>query len=220
MGKSTDIRVTGARLYFIPIQNRVPLKFGPETVTSVTCARACVQVADRQGRAAEGWGETPLSVQWVWPSKLPYEPRLATLKEFCRRLANAWAGFSLFGHPIEVGQDFQEQVLPRLWREIDPVASKLSSGGASGLASGPIEGSPVALPPRAGEGLPWLGALVCCSVFDQALHDAYGVLHRLPVYSTYCADWMTRDLAAFLQPATGTSVSFRNRYPQDFLLTR
>src|SRR6266404_5379481 len=150
MGKSTDIRVTGARLYFIPIQNRVPLKFGPETVTSVTCARACVRVADRQGRAAEGWGETPLSVQWVWPSKLAYEPRLATLKEFCRSLADGWSGFGQFGHPIEIGHDFQEQVLPRVWREAGPVTSKISSSGTSGLASRPIEGSPAALPQRAG----------------------------------------------------------------------
>src|SRR5438132_2031351 len=107
MAKPTDIRVVAARLYFIPIQNRVPLKFGPETVTSVTCARACVRVADGRGRAAEGWGETPLSVQWVWASKLPYEPRLEMLKRFCVMLAEAWVEFDVSGHPIEVGHDFQ-----------------------------------------------------------------------------------------------------------------
>ena len=122
MSKATDIRVAGARLYFIPIQMRVPLKFGPETVTSVTCARACVRVADRQGRTAEGWGETPLSVQWVWPGKLAYEPRLETLKRFCVMLAEAWTGFEVFGHPIEVGHEFQEQILPRLLQETNLVA--------------------------------------------------------------------------------------------------
>ena len=68
---------------------RVPLKFGAETVTSVTCARACVRVVDSKGRTAEGWGETPLSVQWVWPSRLPYERRLETLRQFCVTLAGA-----------------------------------------------------------------------------------------------------------------------------------
>ena len=39
-----DIQVTGADLRFLPIKTRVPLKFGAETLDSVTCARARVQV--------------------------------------------------------------------------------------------------------------------------------------------------------------------------------
>ena len=38
MAKSTDVRVTSATLYFLPVTTRVPLKFGTETLTSVTCA--------------------------------------------------------------------------------------------------------------------------------------------------------------------------------------
>src|SRR5437867_12678513 len=102
MGKPTDIRTIGATLYFLPVQTRVPLKFGPETLTTVTCARACVQVADGQGRKAEGWRETPLSVQWVWPSSLAYEERHAALKEFCVELAELWASVRSPGHPIEL----------------------------------------------------------------------------------------------------------------------
>ena len=108
MLKPTDIRVTSAALHFLPVRTRVPLKFGPETLTSVTCARARVRVEDRRGRSAEGWGETPLSVQWVWPSRLPYEPRHAALKAFCVRLARAWTDFGAFGHPLELGWDFQQ----------------------------------------------------------------------------------------------------------------
>ena len=40
MGKATDIRTVGAALYFLPVQTRVALKFGAETLTHVTCARA------------------------------------------------------------------------------------------------------------------------------------------------------------------------------------
>src|SRR5712671_3600190 len=200
MSKPSDIRVVGARLYFLPIKTRVPLKFGPETVTCVTCARACLRVADRQGRIAEGWGETPLSVQWVWASKLPYEPRLETMKRFCTELAKAWAGFDVFGHPIEVGHDFQEQVLPCLWRKLNQVPLELPTGDAGAPASSGIESCPAALPRHSGEPMPWLAALVCCSVFDQALHDAFGQIHHRPVYSTYGSEWISRDLAAFLEP--------------------
>jgi len=170
----------------------VPLKFGAEITTSVTCARACSVVADAQGRSAVGWGETPLSVQWVWPSRLAYEPRLTALKEFCRRLAEASAGLDASGHPMEIGHDFQEQVLPKLLAAFNG--------------------------PRSGEQVPWLAALVCCSAFDLALHDAYGQLVGRPVYETYCSEFMNRDLAAFLEPAASASVSFRGKFPADFLV--
>src|SRR5882762_9219206 len=113
--RSTDVRVKAVRLYFLPIKTRVPLKFGPETTTSVTCARACVTVADHHGRHAEGWGETPLSVQWVWPSALGYEVRHGVVKEFCLLLAKEWSSFPATGHPMEIGHEFQEQVLHRVW---------------------------------------------------------------------------------------------------------
>src|SRR5450759_4732255 len=115
MPKPTDVRVVGAALFFLPVQTRVPLKFGPETLTTVTCARVRLTVTDGHGRTAEGWGETPLSVQWVWPSRQPYEPRHRQLKDLCAQLTAAWASFAVQGHPLEIGHDFQEQRLPELW---------------------------------------------------------------------------------------------------------
>src|SRR5690348_17093397 len=88
--KRSDIRPIGAALYFLPIQTRLPLKFGPETLTHVTCARVCLKVANQNGETAEGWGETPLSVQWVWPESTPYESRHDALKKFCIRVAESW----------------------------------------------------------------------------------------------------------------------------------
>lgn len=195
MSKATDVRVCGVKLYFLPVQTRVPLKFGPETLTSVTCARGCVTVEDRNGRRAIGWGETPLSVQWVWPGTLAYAPRHERLKTFTEKLAVAWCEFAAWGHPIELGHDFQEEVLPGLWSE--------ANAGAGSET----------------EPMPWLAALVCCSVFDQALHDAFGNLLGVPTYATYRAEFMTRDLAAFLEPVTGTDVAFKGAFPDRFLVS-
>ena len=190
MSRPAIHRITAVRLYFIPVATRVPLKFGPETLTSVTCARVALQVVDQQGNRAEGWGETPLSVQWVWPSSLPYEGRHNALKRFSQALASAWLGFEAAGHPMEIGHSFQEQVLKGLLKQ---------------WASEP-------------EPMPWLAALVCSSPFDIALHDAFGKLVGRPVYETYGPDFLRSDLAEFLQPAEGGPASFRNRYPKDFFL--
>src|SRR3977135_3794674 len=108
MSKPTNIRVIGTTLYFLPVQTRVPLKFGAETVTEVTCVRVRVRVTNRQGQTAEGWGETPLSTQWVWPSALPLAHRTKALKGFCVELARTWAEFADQGHPMEVGHHFLE----------------------------------------------------------------------------------------------------------------
>ena len=196
MGKATDIGTVGAALYFLPVQTRVALKFGAETLTQVTCARACVKVSDEQGRTAEGWGETPLSVQWVWPSATAYEERHAALKAFCLELADLWASIRTRGHPIELGHGFLETVLP---------------GWLQGFNQRHRRGR---------EPMPWLAALVCCSPFDLAVHDAYGQLHGCPTYETYHAGFMNRDLGCYLRSAQQSGVSFQGKYPADFLTAR
>src|SRR5438270_6948029 len=114
MPKPTDVRPIAATLHLLPITTRMPLKFGPEVTTEVTCARVRLTVADGRGTTAVGWGETPLSVQWVWPGTLPYRERHDELVRFCRSLVDAWAGFDAVGHPIEVGHAFLERALPGL----------------------------------------------------------------------------------------------------------
>ena len=191
--KKTDIRAVGTALYFLPVETRVPLKFGPETLTSVTCSRVKMTVADRSGKTAEGWGETPLSVQWVWPGSLTYQERHEALKAFSVQLAEAWAGFDVEGHPMEVGYAFQEKKLKNMLADFN---SKR----------------------RDSEPMPWLAALVCCSAFDIALHDAYGILHGVPVYETYNSKYMNSDLSCFLTPADDAAVSFVGKYPEDFFV--
>jgi L-alanine-DL-glutamate epimerase-like enolase superfamily enzyme len=108
----SDIRPIASELFFLPVATRVPLKFGHETLTTVICARVRLTVQGSDGRRADGWGETPLSVQWTWPSALPYQARLDALKDLCMRLAREWAEFDVTGHPIEIGSAFARDMLP------------------------------------------------------------------------------------------------------------
>lgn len=194
MPKPSDVRVVHARLHLLPVQTRVPLKFGAETLTQVTCARVCLTVADRAGRTAEGWGETPLSVQWGWPSTLPYAARFEAMTELCRGLTRAWPAFGEAGHPLELGWDFIEHRLPALVTEMKKE--------------------------RRREPMPRLAALICASAFDLALHDAYGTLLGRPTYATYTGEFLNRDLAAFLEAEPDAEADFRGRFPADFLQPR
>ena len=186
------LRVVGATLYFLPIRTRVPLTFGGETLTEVTCLRVLLAIEDASGRRAHGWGETPLSVQWVWPSPRPYAERSAALRCFSHVVGAAWSACASTGHPLEVGHAFLTVQLPDI------------------LARFNREHSP-------GEPLPWLAALLCCSAFDLALHDAYGTLLHLPVYTTYDARHLGSDLACFLA-SDQPGVSFAGTYPADYLV--
>ena len=193
-GLSTDVIVRDAALYFLPVKTRVPLKFGPETLTSVVCARASVRVEGRDGRSAFGWGETPLSVQWVWPSSVPYQERNEALQRFCAEVTRAWRDQPVWGHPIEIGHAFLSERLPELLRRFNDKERK-------GL-----------------EPMPYLAGLVCTSLLDIATHDAYGVLHELDIYETYNKEFLNRDLSFYLEPEAESGVDFRGLYPADFLV--
>lgn len=195
MPRPTDLRPVATTVYFLPLRFRVPLKFGQETITSGTCARVRLRVRTSRGEF-DGWGETPLSAAWVWPSSLTFEEREGALKAFTLDLAAAWARFDATGHALEVGHDFQEHALPGLLRHFNATRRP-------GL-----------------EPMPWLAALVCCSAFDLALHDACGHAANRPVYETYGPDFLSRDLASYLRPAAGRGVSFAARHPADFLSAR
>ncbi len=179
--------VGAAHLYYLPVATRVPLKFGPEVTTSVICARASVELSGAGARRAVGWGETPLSVHWVWPSALPYAERLQALRGLTEAIARAWPQQAEPGHPLEIGQRFIRGRLPALLAD----ANRMRPPGAE---------------------VPWLAALVCASAFDLATHDAYGKLLGCPTYATYRPEYLGSDLAALLDDP-----AFAGRYPCDYL---
>lgn len=190
--KKTDIRVIAAEVYFLPVTMRVPLKFGPETVTSAVCLRVKVRVQDREGREACGWGETPLSVSWVWPSTLSVSERARRMEEFSITLAQKLESCDLIGHPMEIGSDFIHGLLAKTLK-----AANAEAGGPE---------------------MPYLGSLVAFSAFDIAIHDAYGNLHERDTFTTYGPEFMNRDLSAYLEPEEGSGIDFRGRYPEDYFV--
>jgi L-alanine-DL-glutamate epimerase-like enolase superfamily enzyme len=99
----------------------------------------------------------------------------------------------MHGHALEVGYAFIDHMLPLLLMQFNRDRGDR-------------------------EPMPHLASLICCSAFDLALHDAYGVLHGVPVYQTYTAQFMNRDLSAFLEPATDADVCFSGRFPGDYLV--
>jgi L-alanine-DL-glutamate epimerase-like enolase superfamily enzyme len=170
----------------------MPLKFGPEVVTHTTLARVALTVETRDGKRYEGWGETPLSVQWVWPSTISYDVRHDRLCRFCERLVEAWCCFEECGDVMQLGYAFQRDALQACLAEEN-----------SGHSDQP---------------LPYLAALVCSSPFDLALHDAFGKACDRPIYEAYTSEFLNADLASYLQPAESVDVSFAGKYPGDFLV--
>jgi len=189
MSKISDIRVREIALYFLPVRTRVPLKFGAQILSQVVCARARVVVEDRTGRTSEGWGETPLSVAWVWPSILSWEDREDRMKDFCVRLAGALRDFNEYGHPLELGDAFQRHRLHALLEDANDIHS---------------------------EPMPHLAALVCHSLFDLAIYDAYARLLERPVFTTLDREFLTSDLAGPLDEDR----TFSSQWPDQFLRPR
>lgn len=193
-----SFRVIGARVFFLPVQTRVPLKFGGQTVTSVTCARVAVTVADSRGRRGVGWGETPLSVQWAWPTELSYETRHEALKAFTlavvsRGVEQGCANDGASVHPLWWGA--------QLLAELPAIRAEFQAS----------RGDEFCLPP--------LPALVAASPFDVAVHDAYGKLRGEDIYATYDRAHLGCDLATLLEPAADSDVSFVGKTPADYLIT-
>ncbi len=190
--KSTDVGVVSVAIHSLPVQMRMPLKFGGESVSSVNCIRVAVTVQDKQGKSATGWGETPLSVTWAWPSaSMSYNERYDAMELFCDLLGQAWANTDAVGHPIEIGHAFLNETLPGMLDEFNC--------------------------DRGDRAMPHLAALIATSAFDLATHDAYGVLHNVDVYDTYNDQYLSDDLSHYLTPSDD-SVSFAGKFPCDYLV--
>ena len=145
--KATDVRILDAKINFVPVQFRAPLKFGGRIVTETKLINSDVTIQRRDGRRASGHGSMPVGNVWAWPSEQIAPPDAErAMMMFAESVSELFASYPDYGHPLEiqyaVGVEFQHQA--------DRVARKLE------LA----------------ESLPTLARLVAVSPIDAALHDA------------------------------------------------
>lgn len=188
-----DITISGVQIDFQGYSNRIPLKFGHEVTIYGETVRVFMTVTGQNGASARGCGETPLAAAWSWPSPLPQSERVARMKQFCEALLEAWKRETMCGHPMEIGHHF---------------------------INGPLNDCLAQANERypAGEQMPYLAALVCCSAFDLALYDAYGVLNEVKVFDTFNATYMNHDLSFYY---TGASKeAFAGEYPESYFVPR
>jgi L-alanine-DL-glutamate epimerase-like enolase superfamily enzyme len=180
------------------VKLRLPLRFGGQIVEEVTCARVAVEVTTLQGVRAVGWGETPLHVQWGWPSNLPYAVRHDAMVRLAAASVEAICVWPESGHALEIGHAFEADCLEELARS------------ATGACS---------------EAIPRLAALICLSPLDLAIHDAYGKVHGIDTFDSYTAEYLGRDLADLFDGSNMAEDAaerrvFAGRYPADFLVAK
>ena len=179
-------------LYFLPVSMRVPLKFGDQVLTNVTCARVRVHLEAGDGKQAIGWGETPLSVGWVWPSLIDYQYREDSLLELTRGIADSilgWSSQSDAKSALELGFDLIEHSLPTFRESFNRDR-------------------------KATHQVPLLASLVCFSPFDIALHDAFGNLLGRPTWKTYGREFCGRDLSEFFE----CDLQYRDRFVEEYIV--
>ncbi len=180
MPHPTDIRPVAITLYFLPIKTRVPLKFGPEITTEVTCARVKMTVADSAGRSCRRLGRDaavrPVGLaQPAWLRRAARSTARALPRD---RRGLAVESRSSPGHPMEVGHRFIESVSAGSDERFNRPSGRRTTSRCPGWR-------------------PWS----VHRAFDLALHDAFGVLHGVPTYETYNDRYMSADLSHFLTPA-------------------
>ena len=187
MEENKKIRIVKAELYILPVTLRIPLKFGDQVLQSVSCARVKIIVENSKGKQAEGWGETPLSAAWVWPSKLEYNIREKRLVEICKSIGDAYCQLNIEGHPFELGQKFIKNHVKNLKYEHNQLYDK-------------------------DEELPYLGALVAFSPYDLAVYDAYAKMNDCGVFETLGPNYLNADLSQIFHDQ-----AFSGKFISDYL---
>jgi hypothetical protein len=182
----SDVKIVDVQTFKVMTRCRTPLKFGAVVVDELPIGYARVTVENRSGKRATGWGAMFLMDLWAWPVSLASH---AVKNEVMRSLLDAYAqtlvDYGEYGHPIEIFKE-TEQELHRLNGEICRLLTP-------------------------GEEMPFLGALICASPLDHALHDAFGHANGIDSYCGYGPEFMGFDLSRYL------GSGYRGVYPSQFL---
>lgn len=182
---NSDIRVKAIETQYRPCTARTPLKFGASVVEQVDYVQVKATVENRTGDVASGYGGIFLMDFWGWPAQsLEHEVKAAAMAQITERYCNLAQAYADFAHPIEMFYDLEDDL-----RRIN-----IDVCSVSGLA------------PQQ----PFLGALVCASPVDAAIHDAFGMVNGIDTYCGYGPDFMC-DLSRWLGD------DFKGRYVSDYI---
>jgi len=169
----SDIRVLSAEPQFTDVKARTPLKFGAVVMDAVTYCEVKVAVETQAGARAEGWGGILLADFWAFPSALvPHEARERAMREITSQFCQAVVRRRGYAHPVDLFHEMEDDL-----RAITAAASQRLNFA---------------------EPMPYLGALVCASPVDAAIHDAFGIANRIGTYDGYGPDFMAHDLSRYL----------------------
>jgi len=186
---NSDIRIKNVNIFKVNTHCRTPLKFGAVVVDELPIAYAKVTVENRKGKTATGWGVMFLMDLWAWPiSKATHSVKSKVMGELIDIYAKLLNDYKEFAHPIEIFMETKKD-LERLNTE---VCEKLTPG----------------------EVMPFLGALICASPIDHAIHDAFGNVNEIDSYLGYGPEYMSFDLSQYL------GNHFKRVYPSQFLRQR
>mgnify|MGYP005834641117 CR=1 FL=1 len=173
MPKPTDIRVLDATVETQHIRYRAPMKFGGRVVSDVVVLDVRVDVETHGGHRGRGRGSMTMGNVWAWPSAvLSTEQTLEAMIGLARRVAGAAPRLGLWGHPLEL---------------TDALATSYASLAERVVAEG-----------NCVEAMPRLAQLVAASPTTAAIHDAYGRALGANSYNLLGAEWVNRDLSAYL----------------------
>jgi L-alanine-DL-glutamate epimerase-like enolase superfamily enzyme len=173
MSKPTDIRLLEVSSRTERIAYRAPIKFGGRVVTSAVLLHVTAEVETRSGKRGSGFGSMPLANVWAWPSKIVAAPDSArAMIELGTRLARQASAYPDTGHPLDITRDLAE----RHERTAGETVAELTLG----------------------ERMPVLAQLVAASPLEAAIHDAYGRALGANSYDLLSAEYVHRDLAAYL----------------------
>jgi len=184
--RPTDIKVLDVQTFKVDAVCRTPLKFGAVVVDELTIGYAKATVQNRRRQVATGWGAMFLMDLWSWPiSKATRGPKRRAMSDLMDAYARLIVGCQEFAHPLDTFCR-TEKSLRTLGRDICDRHTP-------------------------GETMPFLGALVCASPVDHAVHDAFGNVNGIDSYRAYGPEHLSDDLSQYL------GSDFQGVYPSQFL---
>ena len=176
MPKPTDLRLLEVTTQTTQLAYRTPIKFGGRVVSDAVVFDVFIEAETRDGRRARGHGSMPMANVWAWPAPPALgDQTLQAMLGLAERCAQAAGRYRDLGHPLEITHTLAADH-PRL--------------SAEALLAANLD-----VP------MPRLAQLVASSPLEAAIHDVYGRALGRNSYDVLGAEFVNRDIGAYLGPA-------------------